>query len=66
MVLQSVWRIAERGEWMTESKGDSSEELQSVEWGKRICEVLRSRPVSGLWPRSAECMSAELPVEGDS
>jgi hypothetical protein len=44
MVIQSVWHIAERGEWTMESKGDSAEELHSVERGKQICEVLCSRP----------------------
>jgi hypothetical protein len=27
----SVWRIAERQEWMAESEGDLAEELHSVE-----------------------------------
>jgi hypothetical protein len=33
---------------------------------KQICEVLRSRPVSGLRARSTECMSTELSIESDS
>ena len=49
-----------------ESKGDSAEELQSVEWVKRICEVLCLRSLSGLWAQSTECMNAELSVESDS
>jgi len=31
MVIQGVWHIAEQGEWMMQSKGDSAEELHSVE-----------------------------------
>jgi len=48
MAIQSVWRTEEWGEWMTGSKGDSAEELYSVEQGKWICEALCSRPVWGL------------------
>ena len=44
-VIQSVGCIAERGEWMMESKG---EEMHSVQQVKQICEVLCSRPMSGL------------------
>ena len=43
-----------------ESKGDSAEELHSVGRLKRICEVLCSSPVSGLWVRSTGCTSAEF------
>ena len=66
MVIQSLWRIAEWGEWTMEGKGDSAEELQSVEWAKRVCEVLCLRSVSGLWAWSTEYMNAELSVESDS
>jgi hypothetical protein len=49
-----------------ESKGVSAEELHSVKGVKRICEVLCSRLVLGLWAQSTESMSAELSVESDS
>jgi len=42
---QNVWRIAGREKRKTESK---AEELHSVERVQRICEVLCSRPASGL------------------
>ena len=64
--VQGVWRTEEKGEWMVRSKGDSAEELHSVERVKRICLVLCLRPVSGLWAWSMECVSAELSVESDS
>ena len=48
MVLQSVWLVAERGDYTVVRDGGSAEELHSVERGKRICEILCSRPVSGL------------------
>jgi len=48
MVIQCVWRIAQRGDYTAMSSGGSAEELHSVERGKRIGEVLCSRPVSGL------------------
>jgi len=38
-------------------KGIQAEELYSVDQGNQICEVLRLRPVSGLWAQSTECMS---------
>ena len=49
-----------------ENKGDSAEELHSVEWVKWICEIMCSRMVSGLWAQSTGCMSVELSVESDS
>jgi len=44
-VIQNVGCIAERGEWMTESK---AEEMHSVQQVKKICEVLCLRPMLGL------------------
>lgn len=44
--IQSVWRIAERGEWTADSEGDLAVELHSFEWEQRICAVLCLRPVS--------------------
>jgi len=64
--IQSVWCTAEQGEWTTESKGDSAEELQSVKQGKQICEVMYSRLVLGPWAQSTEHTSAELSLESDS
>jgi hypothetical protein len=46
MAIQSVWHIAERGEWTAESERDLTEKLHSVERVKRICAVPCSRPVS--------------------
>jgi len=51
-----VWRTAERGEWTTKSKGNSADEMYSVQRVKWICEVLCSRPVLGLWARSTICI----------
>jgi len=65
-VIQSVWRIVERGEWMMGTKEGSAEELHIVEQVKRICGVLCLRLVSGLWAWSTEYMSAKLSVESES
>jgi len=45
MAVQSVWLIAERGQWTAVSDGDLAEELRTV---KGIIEVFCSRPVSVL------------------
>jgi hypothetical protein len=36
--IQSVWHVAERGEWMAESEGNLAEELHSVERVKQSVE----------------------------
>jgi hypothetical protein len=45
---QRVWHTAERGEWTTDTKENSVEEMYIRERVKLICEVLCSRPGSGL------------------
>jgi len=46
--IQSVRRIAERGEWMAQSEGDLPEELHGVQRIERICAVPCLRTVSVL------------------
>jgi len=59
--IQSLWRIAERGEWLTEIKGF---QLRNIivwsEWSKSVKYCVRDRCLC------YECMSAELPVESYS
>ena len=56
--IQSVWCTAERGEWMTESKGDSAEELQC-----RAREANLWSNVFEIGVKGTERTSAELSSE---
>jgi hypothetical protein len=51
MVIQSVWHVAEQGEWMVESEGNLAEGLHSVERVKpsveyRVQNCVRSVSIS--------------------
>jgi hypothetical protein len=52
--IQSLWRIAERGEWTTESEGNLAVELHSFDREQRIGAVLCSRPVSVPYLQTTE------------
>jgi hypothetical protein len=60
--IQSEWRVAARGEGLTESKAEG---LHSVEQEKGICVVLCSRSVAGLLLWDTDYMSTELSVLSD-